>query len=523
VKRAYLVGVILFLFVGTFFAGSWYGHSRPDRASIPARKILYYIDPMHPSYKSDKPGIAPDCGMELVPVFEDGGMGGQSGSLGGTAPGTVQISAERQQVIGVRIALADKAGRTHGLRILGRVSPDESLTYRINAATEIWIRKVFPPTTGSLVRKDEPLAAYYTGAFLSAANAYLFALDTQDRHRQSADISKAQAQNLDFQMRQAVGNLINMGVSESQIQEMGRTRKVSELVEIRSPSDGFILNRAASPGQFVPVGNEVYRIADLRKVWILAEIYENEGRFVKPGMKVRGTHPQTTQTFDAEVSEILPQFDPQSRTMKVRLEAGNPGLHLRPDMFVDLEVPVARPAAIVVPVDAVVDSGVRKVVYVAKGDGVFEPRRVETGWRAGDQVEIVKGLMPGEKIVVSGTFLIDSESRMKAAAAGIYGETSEDPVCGMDVDQSRAKAAARMSNFRSQSYYFCSDECKAAFDKEPTRYAAKVSKGAATEAGTRLEHVQRADSQEKEHTDAGHHGRAHPPAQRNEGSGHQHP
>ena len=142
------------------------------------------------------------------------------------------------------------------------------------------------------------------------------------------------------------------------------------------------------------------------------------------------------------------------------------------------------------------------VVYVDKAGGVFEPRKAETGWRAGDQAEIVKGLMPGEKIVVSGTFLIDSESRMKAAAAGIYGETSEDPVCGMEVDHSTAKAAGRMSDFRGQSYYFGSDECKVAFDKEPMRYAAKVSKGAVTEAGKRLEHAQWADRQEKAHTDA---------------------
>ena len=179
-------------------------------------------------------------------------------------------------------------------------------------------------------------------------------------------------------------------------------------------------------------------------------------------------------------------------------------------MFVDLEVPVTRPLAIVVPVDAVVDSGVKKTVYVDKGDGVFEPRKVETGWRAGDQVEIVKGLMPGEKIVVSGTFLIDSESRMKAAAAGIYGATSECPVCGMEVDQNKAKAAGLTSEFRGQIYYFCADEDKVKFDKEPTKYSGNGGKDAITEAGKRLGNVQREGGKAKDQESA-HAGHIHTP------------
>jgi YHS domain-containing protein len=176
-------------------------------------------------------------------------------------------------------------------------------------------------------------------------------------------------------------------------------------------------------------------------------------------------------------------------------------------MFVDVEFPMTLPPAIVVPADAVVDSGLKKTVYVAKGDGVFEPRKVETGWRAGDQVEIVKGLMVGEKIVISGTFLIDSESRMKAAAAGIYGETSEDPVCGMEVDQSKAKAVGRTVEYKGQPYYFCSDDCKERFAKEPTKYAWKVNSGATTPAGKRLSEVQWKGGKARE---TEHHGHARP-------------
>jgi YHS domain-containing protein len=148
-----------------------------------------------------------------------------------------------------------------------------------------------------------------------------------------------------------------------------------------------------------------------------------------------------------------------------------------------------------------VDSGAKKTVYVVKEDGVFEPRKVETGWRAGDQVEIVKGLMVGEQIVVSGTFLIDSESRMKAAAAGIYGESSEDPVCGVEVDHAKAKAAGRTAAYQGQTYYFSSDECKVTFDTAPAKYAAKGHPDAMTPAGKHLERIERqgANARELEH------------------------
>ena len=169
------------------------------------------------------------------------------------------------------------------------------------------------------------------------------------------------------------------------------------------------------------------------------------------------------------VLNVPPQFDPASRTLKVRLEADNPGYALRPDMFVDVEFPIQLPPAITVPVDAVLDSGLRKTVFVDRDNGFFEPRKVETGWRFGDRVEIVKGLMPGERIVTSGTFLLDSESRMKMAAAGMSKSTearsAKDPVCGMDVDESKAKAAGRISEYRGKAYYFCTDQCKQQFDR----------------------------------------------------------
>jgi multidrug efflux pump subunit AcrA (membrane-fusion protein)/YHS domain-containing protein len=173
------------------------------------------------------------------------------------------------------------------------------------------------------------------------------------------------------------------------------------------------------------------------------------------------------------MSDSLPQFDPETRTLKTRFELDNPGNVLRPDMYVDVEIQAEMPEAVTVPADAIVDSGLRKIVFVDRGNGHFEPRRVETGWRVGDRVQVSKGLMAGERIVISGTFLIDSESRMKTAAMGMLGAPATDVVCGMDVDPKKATSAGRTAVHEGETYYFCSDECKQKFAKEPAKYVAK--------------------------------------------------
>ena len=170
-------------------------------------------------------------------------------------------------------------------------------------------------------------------------------------------------------------------MSDLQIKEMERTREYNENILIVAPETSFIIARNVSPGQRFDRGTEWYRLADLSRVWILADLFEDEAQYIKPGEKVRVTYPYQKKTFEATVSEVLPIFDPVSRTLKVRLETENPGYMLRPDMFVDVDFPVKLPPSINVPVEAVLDSGLTQTVFVDQGDGFFEPRKVETGWR----------------------------------------------------------------------------------------------------------------------------------------------
>jgi len=471
-KRLPLLFVI-FLVALSFLAGYLASHGRGgDAASSRARRVLYYVDPMHPSYRSDKPGIAPDCGMQLEPVYADGAPLAKAGPPPTAAlpPGTIEITPDKQQLIGVKVATVEKAPWSHTLRVQGRIAPDETRIYRINAAIDGWIKGSPPATTGSLVAKNELLGTFYSPEFLSAMQAYIYGLGALDRFEPTGKETKEQITRSYATIENYRNTLRNLGMSEYQLEKIKQTRAVADFIDIRSPAAGLVLLRNVSPGQRFEKGTELFRIADISRIWILADLFENEASAFRPGMRVQVELPYQKKRFQARVSDVLPQFDPASRTLKVRLLADNPGAVMRPDMFVNVELPVSGGAAVTVPLEALLDSGLKKTVFVVRGNGFFEPREVETGHTLGERVEIVRGLRAGERIVVSGNFLIDSECRMKQAAAGITGKIARDPVCGMDIDEDRARQASTMREYRGASYFFCSPECRGEFDKAPGRY-----------------------------------------------------
>ncbi len=476
-KKRTIVLLMLIVAAGFFFAGYLFNRHFSAGITPGERKVLYYADPMNPGYRSEKPGLAP-CGMRLEPVYADSrpATEGTTEGIAATSSSVVQVRPGTEQLIGIKVESVEKAPWSQTIRMPGKVVPDENRIFKITASTDGWVRKIYSPTTDTLVRKDELLATFYAPEFFSALKAYLYALKSLNRFETSGNETKEQIELTNANLENYKISLRNLGMTERQLDEIQRTGKGTDNVEIRAPASGFILNRNVSYGQRFEKGLDLYSIADLSRVWIVADIYDNAALLARPGMRMKVSSPYLRKSIYARLTDVPPKFDPATRTLKLRLTADNPGNRLRPDMFVDVEFEVDMPPAITVPMDAVLDSGLKKTVFVDLGNGSFEPRKVETGRTSDDRVEIVKGLTAGERIVVSGNFLIDSESRMKTATAAMSGTGSIDPSCGMMVDEGKSKSEGFTSNYKGKTYYFCSMECKMKFDKEPAKFADKPAK-----------------------------------------------
>ena len=417
IRNTTYAGVLFAAVAASFLAGSWHSpRETVSAAGLPGRHVLYYVDPMHPAYKSDRPGTAPDCGMPLEPVYADASQAAADSVEGGvTAQNVLAVSAEKQQLIGVRVGVVEQSSGIERVRLFGRVTPEETRTFKLNVGVDGYIREISSVTTGSQVRKDQWLATFSTPDSRQPIQGYLVSLDVLDRETKSGSESPAQIALATAGTEQAIDRLLTMGMSHVQVEEIKRTRQVPPNVRMTAPTDGFVLARSLSAGQKVDKGAELYRIADLRRVWILASVAASDADKVRAGMTARVTVAGRTTPIRARVSsEVLPQFDASTQTLQVRLEADNPGFLLRPDMFVDVDLEVPYPSTVVVPAEAIVRSGMHDTVFLERSPGHFAPLDVELGRRFGDRVEILRGLEAGQRVVVSGTFLLDSESRMKA-------------------------------------------------------------------------------------------------------------
>ncbi|MCU0573690.1 MAG: efflux RND transporter periplasmic adaptor subunit [Syntrophobacteraceae bacterium] len=513
-KKPLIIAATLLIALASFWAGTWHSRGKLDQAGAgkSERRILYYVDPMNPAHTSDRPGLAP-CGMPMEPIHADDDEPGAGSAARFLPPGSVRITPERQQMIGVRVERAEKSSHGHALRTLGRVSPDENRTYSLTAGDDGWVWRVHEGTTGSLVEKDQLLAAVYSYDFVARQQQYLYAVDVDERRRRqfrssgdprqretpasspeqhgAGQAGPQQADSLPTtidmvpttpggMMSPSVGavysvrnqlevaelELYKLGVTDVQLRELARTRQMTTELQIRSPASGIVLARNISTRQRFGRGEELYRIAELSRVWVLADVFEGEAAQIRPGDAARVLLPQRGRSFQAVAAAVPPVFDPVTRSFKVRFEVDNADLALRPDMFVDVEISLQFPPGVILSADAVVDTGRARIVFVDVGDGYFEPRMVETGRRLGGRVEILRGIMPGEQVVVSGNFLVDSESRMKLAAAGMHGAPVRDPVCGMPVHTGQARSAGLMSEHGGEPHYFCAPQCKKAFDED---------------------------------------------------------
>ncbi len=457
-------------------------HIQSQTGTETGRRVLYYVDPMHPAYRSDKPGIAPDCGMQLEPVYaEAAGSGALSSHLAQLPAGAVGIDGATQRLLGIRVAAVERSGAARIIRAVGRVAPEDTRVYRVNSGVDGFIRETHDDSVGIQVKKDQKLASYYSPEFLSVASGFLAATERvpgaagNDGNRTVAFPGAVNKQGVSS-LQGYSDRLRNLGMNDVQIKQIADNRQLPVSVDVFAPADGFILARNISPGQHFEHATEFYRIADLSQVWVIAEVYEQEAPYLRPGSRAEITLREQGRRLSARVADSLPQSEAGGGTVKLRLEVDNPAFLLRPEMLVDVAFPVRLQPAVTVPVDALVDSGERARVYVERSEGVFEPREVETGWRFGELVEIRHGVQPGERVVVAATFLVDSESRLKAPAT--TGKTAEmpqqmaaaksvkDPNCGMQVDPAKATASGNTLAYRGTTYYFCSGQCKKAFEND---------------------------------------------------------
>jgi RND family efflux transporter MFP subunit len=449
---------VLGLIAAAFAGGYFYKTSRSgavSQAGAGGRKILYWVDPMHPAYKSDKPGIAPDCGMKLEPVYADSIAGSpaekserkilywvdamnpahksdkpgiapdgmklvpvyadDAAASSTMPPGTVQISPEKQQLIGVKFGRAEMGSGTRTFRTIGRVVIDEPRIGRVRAKVGGWVDQVLVDFVGQRVQKDRALMTLNSPELLAAERELLLVARVSGTMQPGA---LPEAFDQSAALLQAARRRLELwGLTAVQINQVLKTGDPVKTLTLYSPVAGYITDLKAAPGSRVTPEIDLFTVVDTSQVAVLADVFNYDVPDIRVGERARVTlQALPGKAFTAEIEYIQPQADATSPSYKVRLDMGNPGLALKPDMYAEVEFTVEGPAKLVVPADAVLSAGERSVVYVDRGNGFFEPRQVQTGGRDGDSIEILAGLTAGERVVTSGSFLIDSESQLKAAA-----------------------------------------------------------------------------------------------------------
>jgi membrane fusion protein, copper/silver efflux system len=465
---------IVFLVAGIFCAGYLTNRQKdPAISSASTEEASIFSCPMHPQYRSDHVMDCPICGMRLEPIA-GGSAGNSSGALIANNAGAVEINVEKQQLIGVHVVEVQSSSPSHQMRVPGRIAVDDQRLYRIIAAADGWILELGSNTVGHLVKKNQLLGSYYTRDLLGTERLFIVSLGGSETPQNMGGNSPSVRVGASLIPQYPVDSLRGIGMNDLQIQEIQQTRTSEPNIKIYSPVTGYVLARNISPEQRFDKGTEFYRIADISHIWVMTDIFEKDREFVKPG--ATATIQYQGRELQARMSDVLPQFDPQSRTLKTRFELDNPGNVLLPDMFVDVELHLDAPESVTVPADAVIDSGRRKIVYVERSGGVFEPRLVETGRRFGDRVQITQGLEQGERIVVSGNFLVDSESRIRMPDGGRSQSAEKakpvkDLVCGMTVDLK--SPTMHKTEYKGKTYYFCSGMCKKGFEADPEAYVHK--------------------------------------------------
>ncbi|MBL8398219.1 MAG: efflux RND transporter periplasmic adaptor subunit [Candidatus Accumulibacter sp.] len=444
---ALIVAVLVALLAAAtgYWLGKTQGMASPAAAPVKAREILYYRNPMglpdtSPTPKKDS------MGMDYLPVYADE----QVDDASSVKP--IRIDAGKIQQLGVRSEAAAWRTLDRQVRAIGRVEPDERRIYSITAKFDGYVDRLHVNATGQPVAAGQALFEVYSPELVSAQREYLLASQGVDRLKASDGDTQANMRQL---AASSLARLRNWDISDEQLKALIHSGEARRTLVFRSPVSGIVTEKKAVQGMRFMAGESLYQVTDLSRVWVIAEVFEQDIGLVKPGAKARiriDAYPD--KTFDGRIDTVYPTLKAETRTIAVRVELENPGQWLKPGMFARVDLPAAeKNKLLTVPNSAVIDSGRRQIVLVEVGEGRFTPREVKLGARDDERVAVIEGLRPGERVVVSANFLIDAESNLRAAldgfgdlAAGRVGPTSQTAPAGVvhratgKVDQLDAKA-----------------------------------------------------------------------------------
>ena len=390
------------------------GGAAPE-AAAPTR----YTCPMHPTIVSEHPGDCPICGMALVKAGSgaDGAHGHDGAGVEGLA--TVTIDPQRQQLIGLRTVEVTRGPVGDSWRTVGKVAVDETNVHHVNVYVGGFVYTVYVDYVGRPVKRGERLFTIYSPDLLSVQQEYLLALRTRKALAEGGVATGAGDDLVDA----ARERLRLWDIPESEVERLEKSGKPTKNLTLYSPMTGVVTKKDIVMGHRLNEGDMPYEITDLSRVWVLADAYETDLSRIRIGMPATlSLQAFPGQAFHGKVIFIDPILDAKTRTAKVRLEFANPRGELRPEMFGEVTLRSEKRDGLRIPADAIIDSGSKKVVFVALGEGKLQPREVQVGPVTGDAVEVLSGLEAGERVVTRANFLVDSESRLRASLAAMGGK-----------------------------------------------------------------------------------------------------
>jgi len=436
---------LILLILASAAGGGWFlwqkSHTgKADEHKAAESKQLYTCS-MHPFIIKDKPGTCPICAMELIKKIDGAAEGGaQTAEQKQQADmlGHVSLSPTQRVMANVATVAVKQAALNKEINAVGIIQYDQSRQAKVTAWIAGRIDQLHVNRVGDIVSKEKPVAEIYSPDLVATQQEYLLAVKSRDQLKNST--IAAISQNGEGLVQSARQRLMLFGVKESQIAELEKAGKPIIRLPVYTPLSGVVIEKMMQQGQYVNTGDVLFNIADLSHVWVEVEVYENEFQSIHIGQQVEiRSQSFPGRPFSGRITYIYPFLDPKTRTVKARVEMANPGMRLKPDMFVNAVIKVPLGTSIVVPVTAVIDTGKRRVVWVESSPGMFEPRDVQVGQQTDDKVQILSGLKPGDKVAVSGGYLIDSESQLRGGG----GQDHSKHTAGKPAAEEQAPAAGR--------------------------------------------------------------------------------